>query len=221
MTALLEQPARPYPPLIEAPATEAKKPSGLWKIAASGDITDRWSALIGGGQGRAEELLANTEKLIAETKVPDVNLVRKRVAPGMFRGLMGTKREFLVITHRGNSRLRPFQMFLGARDYGLALDVYWYVMHRPTLMQQLLAVLIWVPIVNLLFLPILLMRKMGGHAVTEHGTLGLDLFDESDLRAYVTNAHHCMLDGVDKVLLSLSQDPSKIDRKSRGFLGIS
>lgn len=221
MTALLEQPARPYPPQIETGPTEAKKPSGLWKIAASGDITDSWSVLIGGAQGRAEELLANTERLIGETKVPDVKLVRKRVAPGMFRGLMGTKRDFLIITHRGNSRLKPFQMFLGARDYGHALDVYWYVMHRPTLLQQLFGLLIWIPIVNLLFLPILLMRKLGGHAVTEQGTLGLDLFDESDLRAYVTNAHHCALDGVDKVLLSLNRDPSKIDRKSRGFLGIS
>lgn len=176
---------------------------------------------IGGGEGKAAELLANAEKLIGETKVPDVNLVRKRVAPGMFRGLMGTKRDFLVITQRGNARLRPFQLFLGARDYGRNLDVYWYLMHRPTLLQQLFALLLWVPVVNLLFLPILLMRKMGGHAVTERGTLGLDLFDESDLRAYVTNAHHCMLDALDKVLLALSIDPSKIERKSRGFLGIS
>lgn len=221
MTALLEQPPRPYAVVPATAPTEARKPSGLWKIAASGDITDSWSALIGGAQGRADELLANAEKLITETKVPDVNIVRKNVAPGVFRAMLGTRRDFLVISHRGNSRLKPFQMFLGARDYGLNLDVYWYVMHRPTILQQIFAVLLWIPFVNLLFLPILLMRKMGGHGVTDRGTLGLDLFDESDLRAYVTNAHHCMLDALDKVLLSMNIDPSKIERKSRGFLGIS
>jgi hypothetical protein len=49
----------------------------------------------------------------------------------------------------------------------------------------------------------------------------LDLFDQQDLRAYGTNAHHCLLKAVEKLMINLHQDPSKIDRKSRGFLGIS
>jgi hypothetical protein len=49
----------------------------------------------------------------------------------------------------------------------------------------------------------------------------LDLFDQQDLRTYSTNAHHCLLKAVDKLMLDLNQDPSKIERKSRGFLGIS
>ena len=36
----------------------------------------------------------------------------------------------------------------------------------------------------------------------------------------MTNAHHCLLVAVDEVMVSLNQDPSKLDRKSRGFLGI-
>ncbi|MEW6675409.1 MAG: hypothetical protein AB1348_05320, partial [Nitrospirota bacterium] len=49
----------------------------------------------------------------------------------------------------------------------------------------------------------------------------LDLFDQQDLTAYVTNAHHCLIEAVEKLMLNIGQDPSRIDRKSRGFLGIS
>jgi hypothetical protein len=51
--------------------------------------------------------------------------------------------------------------------------------------------------------------------------LRFDLFDEQDLRAYVTNVHHSLLKAVENLMLSLKQDPSTIDRKSRGFLGVS
>jgi len=43
----------------------------------------------------------------------------------------------------------------------------------------------------------------------------------SYLRAYTTNAHHCLIKAVEKLMTNLNQDTSKIDRKSRGFLGIS
>lgn len=49
----------------------------------------------------------------------------------------------------------------------------------------------------------------------------LDLFDQQDLTAYVTNTHHCLIEAVEKLMLNMGQDPSKIDRKSRGFWGIS
>jgi len=48
----------------------------------------------------------------------------------------------------------------------------------------------------------------------------LDLFDKQDSSIYTTNAHHCLLQAVEKLMLSLSQNPYKIDRKARGFLGI-
>jgi hypothetical protein len=49
----------------------------------------------------------------------------------------------------------------------------------------------------------------------------LDLFDLQDLSAYATNCHHSLLKAIEKLMLSLNQDPSKINRKSRGFLGVS
>jgi hypothetical protein len=49
----------------------------------------------------------------------------------------------------------------------------------------------------------------------------LDLFDQQDLRAYATIVHRSVLKSVDKLMLDLKQDPSKMERRSRGFLGIS
>ena len=98
-------------------------------------------------------------------------------------------------------------------------QVAWYVILWPNLLQMLLKFTMFLPLLNLAILPLYILTQLpkAGNA----GLLDLDFFDLQDLKAYVTNAHHCVLDAVDKLLLELSQDPSKIERKSRGFLGIS
>jgi hypothetical protein len=165
-------------------------------------IVDNWGILIGNAQGRKEEILEGTRKLIEETKAPAIKMERKLLAPGLLRGIMGEEREFLVITEAGNPRLSPYQMFVAARDYGNNLDVSWYLAFRPSLWQAILSL---IPFVGAI----------------PRSTLDLDLFDLQDLRAYVTNAHHCLLQAVEKLMMDLGQDVSKIDRKSKGFLGIS
>jgi len=52
-------------------------------------------------------------------------------------------------------------------------------------------------------------------------SFNLDLFQQQDLNAYATVVHHCLLKAIEKMMSNLGQDPSKIDRKSKGFLGIS
>ena len=61
--------------------------------------------LIGGAQGRAEELLLDTATFLERTKVPDVRMERSNVTPGIVRGLFGVRREFLTIVPQGNARL--------------------------------------------------------------------------------------------------------------------
>ena len=50
--------------------------------------------------------------------------------------------------------------------------------------------------------------------------MDLDIFDQQDLRAYVTVAHHCMLEAVKALMVSLGQDVGTIDRKSKGVLEV-
>lgn len=166
------------------------------------EVIDKWAVLIGGGQGKAKEIFSNTENFLKQTEAPGVAMERKKLSPNVTGGFVGNTRDFEIITTTGNYKLSPYQMFIGARDYGNNLDVSWYLTFRPS---TLLAILSVIPF-------------LGGLSKT---TEDLNLFDEQDLRAYVTNAHHCLLEAVDRLMIGLNRDPSKIDRKSKGFLGIS
>jgi hypothetical protein len=56
-------------------------------IVKKEEVIDSWSVLIGGSQGKAEEIFSNTDNFIAQTKVPNVKKERKKLAPGIVRGL--------------------------------------------------------------------------------------------------------------------------------------
>jgi hypothetical protein len=171
-------------------------------ILRKDQVLENWAILIEKAQGKEGDIFQDTEVFIKESKAPSIEMDIQAIAPGMVRGLLGKTREFLIITDRESFKLKPYKIFINARDYGDNLDVSWYLTYKPTLLQAILSLL---PFVN----------------VIPKTLSDLDLFDQQDLRAYVTNAHHCLLKAVDKLMLDLNQDPSKIDRKSRGFLGIS
>ena len=115
------------------------------------EVLDDWGTLISGANGKAEEVFTATRDLIAETKAPNVAVERREVAPGTIRGLFGTKREFLVVRETGSRRLKPFQMYLNAGDYGTNLAVDWYLMYRSGWLIQVLALLSAIPLIGLLF----------------------------------------------------------------------
>jgi hypothetical protein len=107
----------------------------------------------------------------------------------------------LVATDK-NFRLNPYKIFINARDYGNNLDVSWYLTYRLPFWRALLR-----------FIPFI-----GG---VSFALESLDVFDRQDLTAYTTICHYSILDAVVKIMMILNQDPSRIDRKSRGFLGIA
>lgn len=175
------------------------RPGGILR---KDEVIDSWTILIEQGQGRAGEIFEDTKGYIEKTKAPSVRVEKREMAPGLIRGAFGTRRIFLVITDQDNFRLRPYQIFINSRDYGTNLDVSWHLTYRPSVWQAVLSLFPFVRVIP--------------------ATLSdLDLFDQQDLRAYATNAHHCLLKAVEKLMIALNQDPSKIERKSRGFLGIS
>lgn len=165
-------------------------------------VIDNWSTLIENGQNNAKMVFNETENFIMESKAPSVEMEMKSMSPGTFKGLMGIKRDFLEITDRENIRMAPYQIFVNARDYGINLDISWYLTFRPAWWHSLLSL---VPFVSM----------------TPRALSDLDVFDQQDLTVFATNAHHCLLKAVEMLMVKLHQDPSKIDRKSKGFLGIS
>lgn len=166
------------------------------------EVIDDWFSLIEGAQGKAEQMFNETQTALRESKAPHLDIRRRRLSPGVLRGIAGEQRDFLVVTHQLNMRLTPYQMFVGCRDYGNALVIDWNLTFRPTLLQSLIS---------------LLLVK----TTLPNPTVDLDLFDQQDLRAYVTIAHRSLLRAVENLMQSLGQDTSRLDRRSRGFLGIS
>jgi len=107
--------------------------------------------------------------------------------------LRGGTRPFLVIHHTDNSRLGPYRMHVNVRDYGSNLQASWFLTYHRSFFERL----------------------------KPNPLVTLNLFDEQDLRAYVTAVHHSFLDAVIDLMIALGQDSSRIDRKTNGFLGIS
>ena len=165
-------------------------------------VIDSWGILIEDGQGKADEVFQDTENHIRETKAPAIGMKIKKMAPGIIKGVLGIQRDFLVVINQERIRLDPYQIFINARDYGNNLDISWYLTYRPSFFMAILSL---IPFVKLI--PLYLSD--------------LDLFDQQDLTAYTANCHHCLLKAVEKQMLALNQDFSKIEKKSRGFLGIS
>ncbi len=168
-------------------------------ILTKEEIVDRWSVLVENGKGKANEIFDDTEGFIRKSQAPRIAVERREIVPTITKDILGVRRRFLVVTKLENPKLLNYKTFICARDYGNNLDVSWYLTYKMGFFEALL---------NLLFLR--------GRFVPK-----LDLFDEQDLRAYMTNVHHCLLKAVESLMKSLGQDFSKVDRKSIGFLGVS
>lgn len=169
-------------------------------------VLDSWYVLIQNAQRRSEDIFQNTQRLIMETKAPDIEMKRKSVVSSIIKGILGEKREFLIVRNHTNRNLKTYQMYINARDYGNNLHVSWYLVTRIGFWRTIMAIILF---------------SIAREPRPETLVMKLDLFDQQDLTAYVTNAHHCLIEAVERLMLNMGQDPSKIDRKSRGFLGIS
>lgn len=177
----------------------AIKPDGILR---RDQVEDSWSTLIENAQGKAEGIFRDTEAFIKENNVDPLCITKESIAPGFVKSMFGKAREFLVVVYSGSFRLKPYQIFVNARDFGNNLDVSWYLTYRPSIWQSLASLIPFV--------------KVASEYLRE-----LDLFDQQDLRAYATVVHRSVTKSVEKLMIDLKQDPSKLERKSRGFLGIS
>ncbi len=163
-------------------------------------IIDRWSMIVENAQGLAEQIYADTEANIKETKAPGINFERVQVRPSWLKGLLGNERSYMMVT---NDALGDYRMFISARDYGNNLDIQWYMTCEPGFFSKKLS------------------NVLTSGASDKALSLNLDIFQQQDLSAYATVAHHCFLKAIEKMMAGKGQDTSTIDRKSKGFLGIS
>lgn len=182
-------------------------------------IVDSWDMLIADAKGKGQSVYQDMEKAILQTKPPKVHMRKRKVWPGIIRGLFGERRPFFIVINKANSNLKAYRMYVNAMDYGTNLQVVWYLVHEPGLWRRTIAILMCIPVVGIAVLPIYLISRL--LVAGKSGILQLDVFDEQDLRAFATNVHHCILGAVEKLMTDLGQDTTDIKRQSRGFLGIS
>ncbi len=111
-------------------------------------------------------------------------------------------RDYLMAT---NGNIKAIKLLVGAQDYGNNLHISWYLISDPGLFD-------------------LFTSSFTGKGKVEGSTwvpVITNIFMEEELSAYTTLVHHSVLEAIEALMANLGQDFSKVDRKSRGFMGIS
>lgn len=157
--------------------------------------------MIQNAHGKRTRVFELTKAGIQNTKAPNIETLDDKAGSTLSIQSFGETRDFLIVTNRNNLKLSNFKIFINANDYGEHLFVSWYLTYRPDFFQCL---------------GLLLPGAKPGMTIED-----LSLFERQDLTAYTTDVHNNLNGAVSKLMLELNQDPSKIDRKARGFLGIS
>ncbi len=162
-------------------------------------LLDNWGTIITSGAGRQDELLATVTQLLHGSELPGVEWKQVDVQPSMLKGLFGKKRVYLMVTCQA---LKDYRMYVGARDYGKHLDISWFLTVEPGFFKGAFSAML-------------------AHGNINAMSFNLDIFDNQDLRAYVTSVHHCCVRvAVEQLCLELKQDTSKFDWQSKGFLQV-
>ena len=174
-------------------------------------ILEKWSVLIQNAQGKSKEIIEKTATTLEESGAPGVKAEMVRVFPkvapgffdsGFFKSLEKQGKDYLMTT---NENIKSMRLLVGAQDYGSNLYVSWYLICEPSSLSKVFAAFSgkatdggakWTPVIT-------------------------NVFMEEELTAYTSLIHHCVLDAVEALMTSVGQDFSRVDRKTRGFMGIS
>ena len=180
------------------------RPGGILRKEST---IDTWGALIDeacvdDGKERADTMYREITQQLEESEAPNLKVERKFVSPTFLHSIAGQQREFLVLTDTTNYRLEPYQIYISARPYGVNLSAEWFLTYKPK---------IWMAALSLIPFVSLVPRTLSD----------IDFFDQQDLRAYVSNAHHCTILAVQELMVYLHQEPEKLDKASKGFFNVS
>jgi hypothetical protein len=183
------------------------------------EITKSWSTMIVGGKGLGAGLMKDIERLIDDSGVPDTKVSQQRVFPGVLQSVLGGGRPYIVIRNVRNPNIKPYKMYISVRDYGINLQISWFLVYKPSGLQKLAQLLLRIPVVGLVVLPFYAVSKLA--ASKQSGVFGLNVFDTEDLSAYVTNSHLCVADAIDQLGEEHEEiQTPNINRDLGGFLGV-
>lgn len=157
-------------------------------------ILETWGYVLQEAQDNVDHIFENVQNRLEQSQAPGVRWGMIDAQPGRIKGFFGKKRDYLLIQNDG---LKEYRLYINAREYGLNLDISWFLTAEPSFFKGLVK-----------------------EAVTGNPLSYLDVFDRQDLRAYVTIAHHSVVDTVKELMEQLGQDPSLLNTQSKGALEI-
>jgi hypothetical protein len=153
-------------------------------------IIDKWLTIIENGAGNQERVFLQTENLLQMANLPNVSWQRQEITMGMF-----TKpREFLVVNHKS---LHEYTMFLNVRDFGQHLDCAWFLTVQPGFLA-----------------------RTASKFSRDGDAIGLSVFDEQDLSAWIHVTHRAFLRTVKELMEELELDFTGMNTQSKGYLSV-
>lgn len=159
-------------------------------------ILDQWSQMVDTAAGQADAIIDDVQKRLRDAQMPgnpDWSLEEVK-SSGWFSKV---RREFLVVTLQ---EFKDYRIYVAARDYGIHLDICWFLTVEPGFFKKKLA------------------ERLGGDKAALSAPKNILI--EQDLRAWVTVVHHCVKGAVEALMGKLGQDPKKIRTQSKGFLEV-
>jgi hypothetical protein len=154
-------------------------------------VIDSFNDLIEGGAGRSTWVMEQIEALVKKADLPYVTTSIQPASPNIF-----TKKEtYLVITHH---RLRRYRIYIRVRDFGIFLDVSWFLTAEPRYFKR--------------FFSRTFRRNPRALAMQ------INFASQQDLKAFITAIHYCVIRVVKTLLEELDQDSSRLDTSHKGFL---
>jgi|GEM_PF-1271291 len=159
-------------------------------------VREQWATLVDRGAGHAEELIYDIQNRLEEAEIPGEctwSLIAAR-SPVVFSKL---SRPFLSVELK---QFKDFHQYIGARDYGIHLDCCWFLTIEPGMLKYVISTTI----------------TDDSEALSQPK----DILVAQDLRAWITVVHCAVMDAVDALAERIGSDKSRIQRGTKGVLGI-
>lgn len=156
-----------------------------------GHIVRQWSVLLPNCQGEAPGLLATVEEILAAQEVPGLSWNQDSASTGFLKGLMGKRRDVLVVR---NDKFSEWLVCVGAQDYGKYLNVTWYLTTSPKLLNRVRS-------------------AAAGETLVD----GLDVFDQQDVEAYIAVTRMAVVAATRQLAEKHELDLDRLERQTRGM----
>ena len=159
-------------------------------------ILNEWAMVIDHAAGNSQPVLDDIQERLMESQIPGGSKwsIEEVKSSGFFAKV---HREFLVVSL---DQFSDYHMYVGIREFGVHLDCCRFLTVEPGFLKKYAS------------------EKLTGYA--DALSAPKNILIHQDLRAWTTVVHHAVVGSVEALMTKLGQDPTLLQRGSKGFLEI-